>query len=79
LITYNTEWVEENISHTLWAFKWALRNGFDDLADIVASHHGRVEWGALFEPKTTEAWALHMGDMTSARLGKITIDKLEGK
>lgn len=32
----------------------------------IASHHGRPEYGALCEPQTPEAWAVHLADMASA-------------
>lgn len=37
----------------------------DKVADCIGSHHGRKEWGALWEPRTPEAWILHFADMTS--------------
>jgi 3'-5' exoribonuclease len=36
------------------------------IVDCIGSHHGRLEWGALWEPRTPEAWLLHLADMASA-------------
>lgn len=33
----------------------------------LAAHHGRKEWGALFEPFDKISWALHLADMISAK------------
>lgn len=38
------------------------------LGHIIASHHGRNEWGAIVEPKTAEAFVVHMADLTDVRL-----------
>lgn len=46
-----------------------LLNGSNVSQDVVyciGSHHGRLDYGALWEPKTPEAWVLHLADMSSA-------------
>lgn len=68
-----TEW----ISHIHWGFSWANQNGFPCLAHIIASHHGRIDYGALVEPKTKEAELFHEIDMLSSRLGRLTVEELE--
>lgn len=35
---------------------------------IIASHHGRREWGAIVEPQTVEAWIVHFSDMLDSRM-----------
>ncbi|HYH05069.1 MAG TPA: HD domain-containing protein, partial [Bacillota bacterium] len=35
------------------------------LSHLIASHHGRLEWGSPVEPKTREAVILHHADMLS--------------
>jgi 3'-5' exoribonuclease len=40
----------------------------DELLHIIASHHGTREWGAIVEPKTANAVAVHLADLTSARM-----------
>lgn len=37
------------------------------LAKRLAAHHGKKEWGALFEPFDKISWALHLADMISAK------------
>lgn len=41
------------------------------LLHIVASHHGRVEWGALMPPVSREAWLVHLADQASAKVEAI--------
>lgn len=41
---------------------------YEELCHMIASHHGKMEWGAVTEPKTPNAMALHLADLASARL-----------
>ena len=38
------------------------------LLHLVIAHHGELEFGSPVEPKTPEAWALHMIDNLDAKL-----------
>ena len=38
------------------------------ICHIIASHHGRREWGAVVEPATKEAWLVHAADLIDAKL-----------
>jgi 3'-5' exoribonuclease len=38
------------------------------LMHIIASHHGRQEWGALVTPATDEALCVHLADMFSMQI-----------
>lgn len=40
------------------------------LEHLMLSHHGQREWGAVEEPHTIEAIALHQADLLSARLNQ---------
>jgi 3'-5' exoribonuclease len=37
----------------------------DHIVHIIRSHHGRMDYGAIEEPNSPEAWAVHLADMTS--------------
>ena len=76
IATINQEWLKTDISHLHWAFRFAHDCAAFDVGRMVASHHGRVEWGALFEPETPEEKVLHLADMISATIGVINTDKL---
>lgn len=36
------------------------------ISHCIRAHHGRIDYGSLEEPQTTEAWILHLADMYSA-------------
>lgn len=40
----------------------------DNLLHAVLAHHGRQEWGAAREPRTVEAWLVHLADLAESRL-----------
>ena len=41
---------------------------FEAVAHIIASHHGRKEWGSPVVPQTIEALLVHQADMVSVML-----------
>lgn len=43
----------------------------DELKHMILSHHGHREWGSPEEPKTANAIALHLADLTSGRLAQV--------
>ncbi len=42
------------------------------LLHMILSHHGLKEWGAVEEPHTVEAVALHYADLMSARVNQVS-------
>lgn len=44
------------------------------LLHIILAHHGHSEWGAPIEPKTVEAWLVHLADYAESRLWYFTDD-----
>ena len=77
VVTVDEKFIKERINHIHWGFGWANHNGFPELAHIIASHHGRIDYGALVEPATKEAELFHEIDMLSSRLGRLTVEELE--
>ena len=41
---------------------------YDQIEHCVISHHGNLEWGALKQPSSIEAYILHTADMLSSQL-----------
>ncbi len=39
---------------------------------IIASHHGRQEWGAVVEPQSAAAWLVHAMDLADSRVFTMT-------
>lgn len=61
-----------NINHTQYVYSILKHSGYYNLADIIGTHMGRTEWGAIkdIESKICKSnWALHLADMISAKLG----------
>lgn len=42
----------------------------EQLLHAILAHHGRKEWGAPVEPRTIEAWLVHLADYAESRLWK---------
>ncbi len=40
----------------------------DAVLHAILAHHGQKQWGSPVEPRTREAWLLHLCDATSARM-----------
>lgn len=72
MIIKNKDFQKVWINHIQWGFSWANKNGFTELAHIIAFHHGIKEWNTLVEPLTPEANLVHQIDMISSRLGMIS-------
>lgn len=73
----NADFDKSWISHIHYGFAWANNNKLTDLAHIIASHHGRIEWGAIVEPTTTAARIFHHIDDLSAYAGRLSADEIE--
>ena len=76
-VSRNPDFDKSWLSHIYYGFAWANNNGFCDLAHIIASHHGRIEWGAMVEPASVEARVFHHIDDLSAYTGHISADEIE--
>lgn len=76
-ICRNPDFDKSWLSHIYYGFSWANNHGFSELAHIIASHHGRIEWGAIVEPNTIEARVFHHIDDLSAYTGHISADEIE--
>lgn len=63
--------------HLYWAHNWCVRQGFNKLATIVASHHSLEEWGSMFKPSSPAAEMLFMADYFSSRFGLLHVEDLD--
>ena len=77
VVDKDEEWLNTWISHIHYGFSWASERGFHDLAHLIASHHGIIEYGALVLPQTKEAELMHQVDYLSSRVGRISVEELE--
>jgi 3'-5' exoribonuclease len=59
---------DSHVTFCILAAKFELDKGIREKVEhCILSHHGRQEWGSPIEPKTPEAWFLHLVDMISSR------------
>lgn len=74
-ITINTDWQKKYKNHLRAGWFWAIGNKQPEIAHIIESHHGLVEWGAEQTPQTEEAWLVFLADMCSTKLAPINLIK----
>lgn len=55
-----------------WVATPRQRELAEHVAHVIASHHGRPEWGAIVAPASREAEIVHAADCASARVQPIT-------
>lgn len=81
LIDYAPNFREEWISHSQYGFSICMTAGFKMVAKMIASHHGRAEWGAIIDLNQKdlepELYVIHFIDNLSAKFGKINTRMLE--
>ena len=80
LIEYNNEFKKNWLTHSQWGYSNCMTNGFIDVAKMIATHHGRTEWGALVDLNEKDLepidYIVHHIDDLSAKFGKINIADL---
>lgn len=89
----NAEYTSESVLRThimngmLFIDREAIKSGLDPnseeialLEHLIASHHGRLEWGSPIEPNIPEAVILHNADMIDAEMWRYNreFSKLHG-
>lgn len=57
---------------------WRTDPDLKALMHMIASHHGQKDWGALVEPRTPEAKALHVIDLYESRRAHSELARREG-
>ena len=81
LIEYNEEFRKDWRTHSQWGFTVCMSNGFKDIAKMIATHHGRTDWGALIDLNEKDAepymYIIHHIDDLSAKFGKISIADID--
>lgn len=80
LIDYNDEFKKDWVSHSQWGFTQCMAKGFKNVAKMIATHHSRIDWGAIVDlgEKDLEPhlYLLHHIDDLSAKYGKISVKDL---
>lgn len=77
VVGFNSDFKNKWVSHSLWGFSTCMSAGFDLVAKMVATHHGRLDWGAVIDLDTPDmdplCYLLHHVDDLSAKFGKISV------
>ena len=82
LIDYDENFRKEWISHSQYGFSICMTAGFKRVAKMIASHHGRADWGAIVDLNEKDlepfVYLIHHIDDLSAKFGKTNVAMLGG-
>ncbi|MBR5556131.1 HD domain-containing protein [bacterium] len=80
LIDYDENFKHDWITHSQYGFSICKTHGFDEIARMIAAHHGRAEWGAIIDLNEKdiepELYFIHLIDNMSAKFGRISVSML---
>ena len=80
LIDYDENFKHDWITHSQYGFSICKTHGFDEVARMIAAHHGRAEWGAIIDLNDKdidpELYFIHLIDNMSAKFGRISVSML---
>ena len=81
LIEYNEQFRKDWISHSQYGFSLCMKEGFLNIAKMIASHHGRSDWGAMIDlgEKDLEPfyYIIHHIDDLSAKFGATSVNDIK--
>ncbi|MBR2069369.1 MAG: HD domain-containing protein [Candidatus Gastranaerophilales bacterium] len=81
LVEYNEQFKKDWITHSQYAFSMCMQEGFLNIAKMIASHHGRADWGAMIDlgEKDLEPfyYIIHHIDDLSAKFGATSVNDLK--
>lgn len=78
VIEYNDQFKKDWITHSQYGFSLCMSNGFQKIAKMIASHHGRSDWGALIDLNEKDLepfyYIIHHIDDISAKFGATSVN-----
>ena len=78
IIEYNEQFKKDWITHSQYGYTLCMSNGFLNIAKMIASHHGRADWGAMIDlgEKDLEPfyYIIHHVDDLSAKFGATSVN-----
>ena len=78
VIEYNDQFRKDWITHSQYGYTLCMSNGFLNIAKMIASHHGRADWGAMIDlgEKDLEPfyYIIHHIDDLSAKFGATSVN-----
>lgn len=79
-IEYSNEFQKDWISHSQYGFSLCMANNQPMIAKMIASHHGRADWGAMIDLGEKDLdnfyYIVHHIDDLSAKFGRINVNDL---
>ncbi len=79
-IEYNTDFQKDWISHSQYGFSLCMANNQPMIAKMIASHHGRIDWGAMIDLGEKDLdnyyYIVHHIDDMSAKFGRTSVNDL---
>ena len=80
-IEYNEDFRKDWISHSQYGYTLCMKEGYKNIAKMIAAHHGRAEWGAMIDLSEKDLepfyYIVHHIDDLSAKFGKINVRELK--
>lgn len=81
MIEYNEQFKKDWITHSQYGYTLCMSNGFLNIAKMIASHHGRADWGAMIDlgEKDLEPfyYIIHHIDDLSAKFGATSVNDVK--
>ncbi len=82
-IEYNEEFKKDWLTHSQYGYALCMKEGFKNIAKMIAAHHGRSDWGAMIDLSERDLepfyYIVHHIDDLSAKFGKINVKDLKVK
>lgn len=81
VIDYNEQFLKDWLSHSQYGYSLCMSKGFKKIAKMIASHHGRADWGAMIDLAERDLepfyYIIHHVDDLSAKFGMTSVNDLK--
>ncbi len=81
IIDYNEQFRKDWISHSQYGFALCMAAGFPNMAKMIASHHARIDWGAMIDLGERDLepfyYIIHHVDDLSAKFGATSVNDIK--
>lgn len=81
MIEYNEQFKKDWITHSQYGYTLCMSNGFLNIAKMIASHHGRADWGAMIDLGERDLepfyYIIHHVDDLSAKFGATSVNDVK--
>lgn len=81
MIEYNEQFKKDWLTHSQYGYTLCMSNGFLNIAKMIASHHGRADWGAMIDLSEKDLepfyYIIHHIDDLSAKFGATSVNDVK--